>query len=104
MLEALVACAGVTLQSVATALGVELRATHLRATGRWDARGTLGVSKEVPVGLSEIGLHISLDTDADADTVAKLISLTERYCVIYQTLRQGTTVSLDCAVKSLPVD
>lgn len=104
LLEALVACAGVTLQSVATVLGVELRASRLRATGQWDARGTLGVSKEVPVGLTDISLHIALDTDADEETIDKLISLTERYCVIYQTLRQGTNVSVECAVAALPTN
>jgi uncharacterized OsmC-like protein len=86
LLEALVACAGVTLNAVATALGIELRDASLEAEGDLDFRGTLGVSKEAPVGFQAIRLRISLDTDATEDQLSTLIRLTERYCVVYQTL------------------
>ena len=86
LLEALVACAGVTLNAVATALGIELRDASLEAEGDLDFRGTLGVSKEAPVGFQAIRLRISLDTDAPEDQLSTLIRLTERYCVVYQTL------------------
>jgi uncharacterized OsmC-like protein len=86
LLEALVACAGVTLNAVATALGIELRDAALQAEGDLDFRGTLGVSKEVPVGFQSIRLKITLDTDASEDQLATLLRLTERYCVVYQTL------------------
>lgn len=92
LLEALVACAGVTLSSVATHLGVELRDAVVRARGRWDARGTLGVSPEAPVGITDVELEFDLDTDADEETLAKLLELTERYCVIYQTLKSPPSV------------
>ncbi len=88
LLEALVACAGVTLQAVATAMGITLRDGRVRAEGDLDFRGTLGVDKTAPVGFGAIRLHFALDTDAPAESVAKLIQLTERYCVILQTLRQ----------------
>jgi uncharacterized OsmC-like protein len=86
LLEALVACSGVTLGAVATALGIELRGTAIRAEGDLDFRGTLGVSKEVPVGFRSIRLHFELETDAPEDQLATLLRLTERYCVVYQTL------------------
>lgn len=86
LLEALVACAGVTLNAVATALGIELRDASLEAEGDLDFRGTLGVSKEVPVGFQSIRLRFTLDTDASEDQLATLLRLTERYCVVYQTL------------------
>ena len=86
LLEALVACAGVTLNAVATALGIELRDALLHAEGDLDFRGTLGVSKEVPVGFQNIRLTFTLDTDATDDELATLLRLTERYCVVYQTL------------------
>ena len=86
LLEALVACAGVTLNAVATALGLEVRDATLEAEGDLDFRGTLGVSKEVPVGFQNIRLNISLDTDASEEQFATLVLLTERYCVVYQTL------------------
>ena len=86
LLEALVACAGVTLNAVATALGIELRDASLVAEGDLDFRGTLGVSKEVPVGFQRIRLLLTLDTDASDEQVATLLRLTERYCVVYQTL------------------
>ena len=86
LLEALVACAGVTLNAVATALGIELRDASLEAEGDLDFRGTLGVSKEVPVGFQSIRLRFTLDTDASEEQLATLLRLTERYCVVYQTL------------------
>ena len=86
LLEALVACAGVTLNAVATALGIELRDATLQAEGDLDFRGTLGVSKEVPVGFQNIRLQFTLDTDASEEQLATLLKLTERYCVVYQTL------------------
>jgi uncharacterized OsmC-like protein len=86
LLQALVACAGVTLKAVATALGITLRDATLRAEGDLDFRGTLGVAKDAPVGFSAVRLAISLDTDASTEQVQTLLRLTERYCVIYQTL------------------
>ena len=86
LLEALVACAGVTLKAVATALGIALRDARLQAEGDLDFRGTLGVSKEVPVGFQNIRLLITLDTDATEEELTTLLRLTERYCVVYQTL------------------
>jgi uncharacterized OsmC-like protein len=86
LLEALVACAGVTLNAVATALGIELRDATLRAEGDLDFRGTLGVSKEVAVGFKGIRLEFTLDTDASEEQLVTLMKLTERYCVVYQTL------------------
>lgn len=93
LLQALVACAGVTLRSVATAMGVELRDAVVRATGTWDARGTLGVDRSVPVGLLAVDLRFALDTPADDATVSRLIDLTERYCVIAQTLAHPPTLT-----------
>jgi uncharacterized OsmC-like protein len=87
LLEALVACAGVTLSSVATALGIEIREGTVRAEGVLDFRGTLSVDKETPVGFQRITLHFDLDTDADDERLATLLRLTERYCVVYQTLQ-----------------
>ncbi len=86
LLEALVACAGVTLNTVATALGIELRDATLLAEGDLDFRGTLGLSKDVPVGFQNIRLQLILDTDASEEQIATLLRLTERYCVVYQTL------------------
>jgi uncharacterized OsmC-like protein len=86
LLEALVACAGVTLNAVATALGIELRDASLEAEGDLDFRGTLGVAKDAPVGLQNIRLHFALDTDASDEQLDTLLRLTERYCVVYQTL------------------
>lgn len=87
LLEALVACAGVTLQAVSTAIGVELRDGTVMAEGDLDFRGTLGVPKEAPVGFQAIRLRFLLDTEAGEEQLATLIRLTERYCVVYQTLR-----------------
>ncbi|WP_332814161.1 OsmC family protein [Ramlibacter sp.] len=86
LLQALVACAGVTLNAVATALGIELRDATLQAEGDLDFRGTLGLAKDVPVGFRAIRLQFTLDTDAPEEQLATLLRLTERYCVVYQTL------------------
>ena len=94
LLEALVGCAGVTLNAVATALGVPLRDATIRAEGDLDFRGTLGVSKDVPVGFKQIRLNFNLDTDASEDQLATLIRLTERYCVVYQTLSHPADISV----------
>jgi len=88
LLEALVACAGVTLNAVATSLGIALRDATLEAEGDLDFRGTLGVAKEAPVGFRNIRLKIALDSDATEEQLATLLRLTERYCVVYQTLAQ----------------
>jgi uncharacterized OsmC-like protein len=95
LLEALVACAGVTLNAVATALEIELRDATLTAEGDLDFRGTLGVAKDVPVGFQAIRLDVDLDTDASAEQVDTLIRLTERYCVVYQTLARPATITVD---------
>lgn len=97
LLEALAACAGVTMNAVATAIGVELRDGVVRATGDLDFRGTLGVSKEAPVGFREIRLRFELDTDASDDELDTLRRLTERYCVVYQTLRNPPEIRVDFA-------
>ena len=94
LLEALVACAGVTLNSVATALGIALRDATIHAEGDLDFRGTLGVDKNVPVGFRAIRLRFELDTDAPAEQRAKLLELTERYCVVYQTLRTPPPIAV----------
>ena len=94
LLEALVACAGVTLNAVATALGIALRDATLRAEGDLDFRGTLGVAKDVPVGFQNIRLHFELDTDASDEQIATLLRLTERYCVVYQTLAHPPALSV----------
>jgi uncharacterized OsmC-like protein len=92
LLEALVGCAGVTLGAVAAALGIPLRDAKIRAEGDLDFRGTLGVSKDVPVGFKQIRLHFDLDTDATEEQRANLIRLTERYCVVYQTLSHAPDI------------
>jgi uncharacterized OsmC-like protein len=94
LLEALVACAGVTLSAVATAIGVDLRDASLEAEGDLDFRGTLGVAKDAPVGFRAIRLTITLDTDAPDEQIATLLKLTERYCVVYQTLARPPQVEL----------
>jgi uncharacterized OsmC-like protein len=94
LLEALVACAGVTLKAVATALGIDLRDAKVTAEGDLDFRGTLGVAKDAPVGFREIRLRFDLDTQAPAEQQQKLIELTERYCVVLQTLRQPPRIRL----------
>jgi len=94
LLEALVACAGVTMSAVAIAMGVKLRGGRVIAEGHWDACGTLGVDREAPVGLTDIALTFELDTDADAATAQRLVEMTERFCVIYQTLRAAPRLSV----------
>jgi uncharacterized OsmC-like protein len=94
LLEALVACAGVTLKAVATALGIELREAVLTAEGDLDFRGTLGVAKDAPVGFEAIRLAVDVDTDASDEQVATLLRLTERYCVVYQTLARPPVLTL----------
>jgi len=94
LLEALVACAGVTLGAVATALGITLRDATLRAEGDLDFRGTLGVAKDAPVGFRDIRLAITLDTDATQAEIDSLLKLTERYCVVYQTLARTPALSV----------
>ena len=94
LLEALVGCAGVTMNAVATALGIKLRDASIQAEGDLDFRGTLGVSKEVPVGLQNIRLKFALDTDASEEQLDTLLRLTERYCVVYQTLARPPAMSV----------
>jgi uncharacterized OsmC-like protein len=94
LLEALVACAGVTLNAVATALGIEIRDGTALAEGDLDFRGTLGVAKDIPVGFQRIRLRFELNTGATDDQLAALIRLTERYCVVFQTLRQSPEASV----------
>jgi len=94
LLEALVACAGVTLKAVATAIGIELRDAQVSAEGDLDFRGTLGVAKDAPVGFRAIRLRFTLESDASAEQRAKLIELTERYCVVLQTLRSAPNVAV----------
>jgi uncharacterized OsmC-like protein len=95
LLEALVACAGVTLQAVATALEIDIRDGRVEAEGDLDFRGTLGVDKEAPVGFSDIRLKFTLDTDADDEQLATLLKLTERYCVVFQTLNRAPQLSAE---------
>ena len=94
LLEALVACAGVTLKSVATAVDVPLKSGRVIAEGDLDFRGTLGVAKDAPVGFEEIRLRFEVDTDAPQDKLDLLLKLTERYCVVYQTIKNGPKVSV----------
>jgi uncharacterized OsmC-like protein len=98
LLEALVACAGVTLRAVSTAIGVDIQDGSIKAEGDLDFRGTLGVSKEVPVGFNAIRLYFDLDTAASPEQLQSLAKLTERYCVVYQTLNRG--VSMETSFKS----
>jgi len=92
LLEALVACAGVTLKAVATAIGVAIRSGRVSAEGDIDFRGTLGVAKDAPVGFSDIRLTFALDTDAAPEQLDTLLKLTERYCVVLQTLKRPPTI------------
>jgi uncharacterized OsmC-like protein len=94
LLEALVACAGVTLRAVATALGIAIRTGTVTAEGDLDFRGTLGVSKDVPVGFHAVRLHFDLDADATPEQLATLLKLTERYCVVYQTLHKPPALTI----------
>ena len=100
LLEALVACAGVTLNSVATAINIDIRDGIVKAEGDIDFRGTLGVSKDVPVGLQNIKLCFELDTDATEEQLKNLIRLTERYCVVYQTLNHPPNINISYQVKT----
>ena len=95
LLEALVACAGVTLSAVATAIGVELKDATVIAEGDLDFRGTLAVSKDAPVGFKSLRLGFELDTDASSEQIESLINLTERYCVVYQTLLNTPEIAVD---------
>ncbi|HEX7038565.1 MAG TPA: OsmC family protein [Trueperaceae bacterium] len=94
LLEALVACAGVTLRSVATAMDVEVVSGKVTAEGRLDFRGTLAVDKQAPVGFVDIGLSFAIDSPAPDEKLAKLVELTERYCVVYQTLSGGVPLTV----------
>jgi uncharacterized OsmC-like protein len=94
LLQALLACAGVTMRSVATAMGIDVAGAELRATGLFDARGTLGISRDIPVGVQEIGIEAELETDADDATLAKLAELTERFCVVGQSLAQVPSITI----------
>ncbi len=94
LLEALVACAGVTLKAVSTALDIPMRSGNVSAEGDLDFRGTLGVAKDAPVGFREIRLRFDVDTDAPQDKLDQLLMLTERYCVVYQTIKAGPPVDV----------
>jgi uncharacterized OsmC-like protein len=93
LLQALVACAGVTMQAVATSMGISIASGSITADGDLDFRGTLGVDKEAPVGFSDIRLSFDIQSDAEPDALATLLRLTERYCVVLQTLRSAPTVT-----------
>ena len=97
LLEALVACAGVTLKAVATALEIPLKSGMVSAEGDLDVRGTLGVAKDAPVGFAGIRLRFDIDSDAPQDKLDQLLKLTERYCVVYQTIRNGPPVDVSLA-------
>ena len=97
LLEALVACAGVTLKAMATALAIPLRSGIVSAEGELDFRGTLGVAKDAPVGFRQIRLRFDVDTDAPQDKLDQLLRLTERYCVVYQTIKSGPPVDVQMA-------
>jgi len=94
LLEALVACAGVTMKAVATALDIPLKSASVSAEGDLDFRGTLGVAKDAPVGFAQIRLRFDLDTAAPQDKLDQLLKLTERYCVVYQTIAKGPPVDI----------
>ena len=94
LLEALVACAGVTLGAVATAMGVPIAGGRVQAEGDLDFRGTLGVTKDAPVGFRDVRVHFEIDSNAPPEQLAKLIELTERYCVVYQTLRRTPAMTV----------
>src|SRR5580692_769385 len=94
LLEALVACAGVTLKAVSTALDIPLKSATVLAEGDLDFRGTLGVAKDAPVGFAQIRLAFDIDTDAPQEKLDQLLKLTERYCVVYQTIKSGPPVAV----------
>ncbi len=100
LLEALIACAGVTLSAVATSIGIDIKEGIVKAEGDLDFKGTLGISKEVPVGFKAIRLSIELDCDADEEKIKALQKLTERYCVVYQTLVAATPVESQMSLVS----
>src|SRR5437588_6170819 len=100
LLEALVGCAGVTLNAVATALGIRLRDATVRAEGDLDFRGTVGVSKDVPAGVQQRRLQFDVDTDASEEQLATLLRLTERYCVVYQTLSRPAKIDVEYRLAS----
>jgi uncharacterized OsmC-like protein len=93
LLQALVACAGVTLAAVATAMGITVRSGRIWAEGEVDFRGTLGIAKDAPVGFSDLHLHFDVTTDAEPQMHKRLLELTERYCVVYQTLKQPPQIT-----------
>jgi uncharacterized OsmC-like protein len=97
LLEALVACAGVTLKAVATALAIPLKSGTVSAEGDLDFRGTLGVAKDAPVGFAQVRLRFDVETDAAQEQLDQLLKLTERYCVVYQTIRSGPPVDVKLA-------
>src|SRR5580693_8354192 len=97
LLQALVACAGVTLRAVATSLGIDVAGGSVRAEGDLDFRGTLAVAKDAPVGFTSVRLSFELDSDASADQLDTLLRLTERYCVVYQTLARPAQLSASLA-------
>lgn len=99
LLEALVGCAGVTLAAVATSMGIALADATVVAEGELDFRGTLGVAKEAPVGFSKIRLVFSIDTEASGDKVKKLVELTERYCVVFQTLARPPSIEVEAQAR-----
>ena len=98
LLEALVGCAGVTLAAVATAMQIPIRGGKVIADGVWDARGTLGVDRSAPIGLTEVSLRFEIDSDAAPDKIAKMVEMAERYCVIAQTLKTPPKVSVTHAI------
>jgi uncharacterized OsmC-like protein len=97
LLQALVACAGVTLKAVTTAMGVEVRSARVVADGVWDARGTLGVDREAPIGLTEITVRFEIDSDAEPEKLQRIVQTVEHYCVIFQTLRTSPKLSVTLA-------
>jgi uncharacterized OsmC-like protein len=102
LLQALVACAGVTLNAVATSLGFAIRDARVHAEGDLDFRGTLGVAKEAPVGFTDVRLRFDVDSDLSAEQLATLLKLTERYCVVYQTLRTPPALSAAMSASASP--
>ncbi len=101
LLEALAACAGVTLRAVATALGVQIHVGRVHAEGDLDVRGTLGVDRDAPVGFRSIRVTFDLETDADPETLSKLLELTERYCVVHQTIARSPVPSMEITAPSV---
>jgi uncharacterized OsmC-like protein len=92
-----IACAGVTLKAVTTAMGVEVRSARVVADGVWDARGTLGVDREAPIGLTEIAVRFEIDSDAEPEKLQRIVQTVEHYCVIFQTLRTSPKLSVTLA-------